>query len=544
MTNKNSSKTNEIAQVEIITRKGISIIWFVPVIALVFGVWLAITAISEQGKTITVEFENGVGIVPNKTEVRYKGLITGMVKAVVPSDDLTHVIATIEMSQKFTDYLTKDTRFWLVSADISLQGVSGLDTLLSGSYINILPKPDKSGSFFKSSQDYFVAQNGPPPLDMSSPGLHLTLETTVLGSISQNSPITFKQMPIGHVSNYRYVENTKKIAVNIFIEPEFAHLIKENSLFWNASGIQVTASLSAGLKVNTESLASIISGGIAVDTLSYQVELPPAKNGQTFSLHPDFQSAETGHEIELTLDWNSGINHNAAIMYQGLTIGSIKSFKKIDPKTRKTTAIANVNPRIVPYLTEQSQFYIVAPRIDLTGMSNAQTLLTGTFISIRPSLKGNASNKFHVFSSKPPYNYDEPGLHIVLQSTDRRSLQVGSKIFYKEQIIGDIQAIETIAPEQHLLHIHILPAFKNYVKQHSHFYNNSGVKISANLQGVNIEAQSLQTILTGGISFVNDETIKASSKINTNKMVFNGDKFHLYSDKNRPVLYFLGLLYI
>jgi paraquat-inducible protein B len=540
MTNNNPPVLNEENQVEILNRKGISIIWFIPVIALIFGLWLGITAISEQGKTIQVEFENGVGIVPNKTEVRYKGLVTGMVKTVSPSDDLQHVIATIEMSKKFTDYLTENTRFWLVTADISLQGVSGLETLVSGSYINILPKPDESGSFFKSTQSYFVAQDGPPPLDMSTPGLHLTLETTVLGSISQNSPITFKQMTIGYVSSYKYIENTKKIALNIFIEPEFAHLIKENSLFWNASGVQVTASLSTGVKVNTESLASIISGGIAVDTLSYQVELPPASNGQIFPLHADFQSAETGHEIELTLGWNSGVNHNAAIMYQGLTIGSIKSFKKIDPKERKITAIAHINPRVVPYLTEQSQFYIVAPEFGLSGFNNVQTLITGNYISIRPSLQGKATNKFTVYNSKPAYRYDEDGLHLILISKQRQSLKVGSGVFYEEEKVGNIQAIETKSPGRHLLHVHILPAYADYVTEHSHFYNNSGFKISANLQGVNIEAQSLQTMLTGGLAFVNDETI-VKEEINPDdeinlahrSAVKNGDTYHVFDNKKQ-----------
>ena len=366
------------AVAEIVPRQGISIVWFVPFIALIFGGWLGIKALSEQGVSITIEFNNGAGIIPKKTEIRYKGLVTGMVNKVVPSKDLQSVIAEVEMTKSFADYLTENTQFWLVSADISLQGISGLDTLLSGSYINIIPDTATTAQ----SQDHFVALNEAPQADMTSPGLYLTLQTSVLGSISENSPITFKQIPIGYVTGYQYVEDNDIINIHLFIEQEYAHLVKENSLFWNTSGVQVTASISAGIKVNTDSLASIIGGGIAVDTLSYQEKLAPAKNGRIFPLHADFQSAEMGHEIELTLDWNSGIDHNATILYQGLTIGTIESFSRIDPKTRKITAKAKVNPRVVPYLTDQSQFYIVSPHIDLTGISNAKTLLSGTHISI------------------------------------------------------------------------------------------------------------------------------------------------------------------
>jgi paraquat-inducible protein B len=525
MTNKKdnaASEHNKNIHAEVVPRQGISIIWFVPFIALIFGLWLTVKVVSEQGTFITIEFDNGSGIVPNKTEIRYKGLVTGLVKKVVPSEDLQRVIAEVEISKNFTDYLTENTRFWLVSADISLQGVSGLDTLISGSYITIMPDTNQKAD----SQDHFIALTEAPTLDMSTPGLHLTLHTDVLGSISENSPISFKQIPIGHVTGYHYKESSKKIGINIYIKPEFAHLVKENSLFYNTSGVQVTASLSGGVKVNTESLASIMAGGISVDNLSYQTELAPAKNGQTFPLHADFQSAEMGHEVELTLEWNSGIDHNAAILFQGLTIGVIESFSKIDPVSRKITAIAKVNPRVVPYLTDQSQFYIVAPQISLSGLSNAKTLLTGNYLSIRPSLAGNPSNKFTVFSNKPPYKYTEPGLHLMLTSNDRSSLQVGSNVYYKQQVVGNIQAIETTAPERHLIHIHVQPKFSHYVNNSSRFYNNSGVKISASLLGVDIQAQSLQSILTGGIAFTSQDNKQESQK----KSVKNGDSFSLYAN--------------
>jgi paraquat-inducible protein B len=516
-----SNQRNDRRKPEVVPRQGISIVWFVPFIALIFGGWLGIKALSEKGTFITIEFENGAGIVPKQTEIRYKGLVTGLVTKVVPSDDLQSVIAHVEISKAFSDYLTVNTKFWLVSADISFQGVSGLDTLLSGSYIHIIPDTDKGAK----EEDHFIALKEAPQLDMTTPGLHLTLQTNVLGSISENSPITFKQIPIGYVTGYHYAEENQAINVNIFIEQEYAHLVKENSLFWNSSGVQVTASISAGIKVNTNSLASIIAGGIAVDTLSYQEKLPVAKNGQKFPLHADFQSAEMGYEIELTLDWNSGVNHNATILYQGLTIGTIESFSKLDPKSRKITAKAKVNPRIVPYLTDESQFYLVSPHIDLTGISNAKTLLSGTYISIRPSLQGKPTNKFSVFNTKPPYQYTEPGLHLVLESNDRNSLQVGSKVYYKQQTVGSVQTVETIGAKRHLIHIHIEKEYQDYVSANSHFYNNSGLKIKANLQGVTIEAQTLQSILTGGISFINfDEELNESE-------VINGDKFNLFPNK-------------
>ncbi|MCJ8319509.1 MAG: MlaD family protein [Colwellia sp.] len=519
--NESKNELNEEAAVNVVDQQGLSIVWLVPIIALIFGAWLAVKAISERGEYITIKFENGRGIVPNKTEVRYKGLVAGMVKSVEPSANLDHVIVDVEMSAKLAPYLTTSTQFWLVTADISLQGVSGLDTLLSGDYINFQPDITKEGY----STNEFTALQAEPPLDVTTPGLHLTLQSDVLGSISKNSPITFKQLPIGYVSSYHYVEETKKIDISVFIEEKHAHLIKQNSQFWNVSGVQIVASLSSGIKVNTDSLASIISGGIAVGTQSYQTIEGVAKSGDIYNLHEDFQAAEMGHEIELTLAWNSGIDRGAAILYQGVTVGVVDSFSSIDPEVRQIIALAKVNPRIVPYLTNESQFYVVAPTIDLSGVSNAHSLLKGTHLSIRPSLVGEPTNKFSVYNFKPAYKYTEPGLHLVLQTNDRASLQSGSHIYYKQQPVGTIQAVETIGADRHLIHIHIEEAFQNYVVADSHFWNTSGISISGNMQGFEVKAQSLEAVLTGGIAF--DNGIEVDKK-----MTANGDKFLLYANDN------------
>ena len=520
--NDSKDELNDDNEANVVEQQGLSIVWLVPLIALIFGAWLAVKAISEQGEFITIKFENGQGIVPNKTEVRYKGLVAGMVKSVVPSAKLDHVIVEVEMSSKLAPYLTTATKFWLVTADISLQGVSGLDTLLSGDYINIQPDINDEGRYTSE----FVALESEPPLDVTTPGLHLTLQTNVLGSINKNSPITFKQLTIGYVSGYHYVEETKKIDISIFIEEKYAYLIKKNSQFWNVSGVQILASLSSGIKVNTDSLASIIAGGIAVGTQPYQTPKELAESGDIYKLYEDYQAAEMGHEISLTLGWDSGVDRGAAILYQGVTVGVIDSFTTIDPETRQIIAKAKINPRIVPYLTDESQFYVVSPSVDLSGVSNAQSLLKGTHLSIRPSLVGEPKNHFDVYNVKPAYKYTEPGLHLILQTTDISSLQAGSNIYYKQQAVGTIQALETTGPEQHLVHIHIDEAFENYVALDSRFWNVSGVDISANMQGVKIKAQSLASVLSGGIAF--DHGYSEDKKV-----AKNGDKFHLFSNKER-----------
>jgi paraquat-inducible protein B len=148
----------------------------------------------------------------------------------------------------------------------------------------------------------------------------------------------------------------------------------------------------------------------------------PAINGQNFTLYSDYETANMGHEIQLMLNWNSGIDRDAAIMYQGLTLGKITDFTRIDPEERIIEASAIINPRIIPYLTSGSQFFVIAPNLDLGGVTNLHTLMLGAHIGIRPSVDGKPLSKFNVYNQEPAYQYSEPGLHLVLKAQDVGSL--------------------------------------------------------------------------------------------------------------------------
>jgi paraquat-inducible protein B len=162
-------------------QEGISAVWLVPIIALLFGVWLVVKAFSDRGTFITVEFESASGIVIGKTQVRYKGLTTGVVSDVEVSDNLQSVLVEIEMISSSKSMLTDKTRFWYVTADVSLQGITGLDTLLFGSYINIQPDFTAEGN----KQRHFVALKEEPLLDQATAGLHINLKTKSLGSVGK-----------------------------------------------------------------------------------------------------------------------------------------------------------------------------------------------------------------------------------------------------------------------------------------------------------------------------------------------------------------------
>ncbi len=517
MSDKNETRHPEAY---IIRKKGISAIWIVPIIAVLFGTWLIIKTVSEKGTFITVQFDNASGLVVGKTEVRYKGLPAGIVTDIEVSEDLQSVIVEIEMVASAKDMLTDKTLFWSVTADISFQGVSGLETIFSGNYINVQPDLEGKGD----PRREFIALSEPPNLNEATPGLHINLQTDQLGSLVRNSPVSYKQINVGYVSGYQFDDQSGKVNIKVFIEPDYAHLVKENSRFWNASGFEISGSLTSGVQVKTGSLASIVSGGIAFSDPKFETILSPAKNGQEYTLFSDFQTAEMGHEIKLVINWDANVDRGANIIYQGLKLGIIDTISNIDPQTRKITALAKINPRAVPYLTSETQFYVVTPQVDLGGITNLTTLFKGPYISLRPSLKGQSKNQFTVFNNKPAYHYDEPGLHLVLKANHIESLNVGSGIFYKKQKVGTVQAISNKALENVFVHIHIEEKYQKLVNHNSRFWNASGIKIQGGLQGFEIQTNSLQSVLTGGIEFDKPEKIESS-------LIENGAEYQLYDNK-------------
>ncbi|EOT0254193.1 intermembrane transport protein PqiB, partial [Pseudomonas aeruginosa] len=245
-----------------------SAIWVLPLVALAIGAWLGWRAYDQAGVLIQVRFESSDGIQAKKTEVLYKGIAVGKVVALDVSEDIKGVVATIEMDKEARQYLSKGTRFWLVKPRVSLAGVTGLETLVSGVYIAVDPvKGEKE-------ERNFTALKQPPPLSDRLPGLHLTLKADRLGSLEQGSPVFYRQIQVGQVKSFQLGDDQRTIEIKVHIEPAYADLVRKHTRFWNASGISISGGLS-GFKVRSESLLTLAAGGIAFATSDSRGDSPP-----------------------------------------------------------------------------------------------------------------------------------------------------------------------------------------------------------------------------------------------------------------------------
>ena len=233
-------------------------IWIIPILAVLVGLGLAVKVVMERGPTITITFKTGDGLEAGKTHVKYKDVDVGVVKAVALSADHQAVIATVQLDKDAGDFLLDDTRFWIVRPRITASGVTGLGTLLAGPFIAV----DVGKATSKRKE--FVALDVPPIVTGDTPGREFILRASDLGSHEIGVPVYFRRLTVGEVVAYDLDRNGKGVSIRVFVHAPYDKYVTSNTRFWNASGVDVSLS-AAGIQVQTESLVSILIGGIAFE---------------------------------------------------------------------------------------------------------------------------------------------------------------------------------------------------------------------------------------------------------------------------------------
>jgi paraquat-inducible protein B len=348
MSEQNSTETEnqEIPQALVQTRRQISIVWLVPIVAILIGGWLAYKGLSEKGPVVTISFESAEGLEAGKTKVKYKDVEIGLVDTIRFNADLSRVLVTAKLVKETEPYLTENTRFWVVRPRVTASGVSGLGTLFSGAYIGM--DPGKEG---EPARD-FKGLEIPPAVTTGMPGRVFLLRATTLGSLDIGAPVYYRQIQVGQVIGYDLEEKGKSLKIKIFINAPHDKLVKKNTRFWNASGFDLKLD-AGGLRLNTESLVSIMMGGIAFDTPTTLDTGGPAEAGEVFRLYETreaiFERTYT-HKNYFVLHFNEsvrGLSVGAPVEFRGIKIGHVVDIKpEYDPETLtpKITVLIETEP--------------------------------------------------------------------------------------------------------------------------------------------------------------------------------------------------------
>ena len=314
-----------------------SLVWLVPLIAALIGIGLVIKSVRERGPEITLTFHSAEGLEPGKTQVKYKDVEIGMVKAITLSKDLTRVLVGVQLKKESEDFAVKGSRFWIVRPRVGATGVSGLGTLLSGAYIGV----DAGRS--SESQTEFAGLETPPAVTGDQKGAQYVLRGDSLGSVDIGSPVYYRRVQVGQVVGFSLDKDGTGVTFNVFVNAPYDQYVGENSRWWQASGVDLRLD-SSGLKLNTQSLATVILGGIAFQTPPNQTTGATAPGNTTFRLAADETDAmrdPDGPPLQVVMDFNQslrGLAVGAPVDFRGIVLGEVTNIGiDYDPKTKNFT---------------------------------------------------------------------------------------------------------------------------------------------------------------------------------------------------------------
>jgi paraquat-inducible protein B len=402
-------------------RRHISWIWAIPVVTLLIGCWLAWETLSQRGPLITIGFENAEGLQAGQSHVRHKDVDMGLVEKVALSKDLQRVMVTVRMTREAEPLLTDTARFWVVKPRFFAGSISGLETLLSGAYVELLP-----GAPNGAPERQFIGLETPPVLQSDVPGTTFLLHAPRIGSISLGSPVFYRDLDVGQVLGWDIADMADSVTIHAFVRAPFNRYVHDGSVFWNASGASLALG-PKGVELQLESLRALLLGGVAFDTSTDARDTPQSTTNHEFTLYADRDAAEHAsfsQRIQFVSYFTgsaAGLAPGAQVTLRGLQVGEVSRVDLWYDKAADRVVVAvrfDIEPQRI------SQFELqVASGGDLAGMMRV-LVHRGLRASLASSslLTGQKEVVLDLQPNAPPAELGTQGDLLVLPTIETRGL--------------------------------------------------------------------------------------------------------------------------
>jgi len=310
-------------QAEVSQGRRISGIWFIPLLALVLGLYMVVHNWMTEGPEIEIAFKTATGLAEGKTKVKYRNVDMGLVEEVRLNDDFDGVIAKVKLDRQVLPLLREDTRFWVVTARVGAGSISGLDTLLSGAYIQLAPGSGKAGA------RKFSALEKPPLTPNDAPGLRLQLTSDRASSVSAGDTLLYKGYKVGRVESMEFNPSDRKVRYVIFVDAPYHELVNSATRFWDVSGVSLSAGAD-GFKIETGSVDTVLLGGVSFDVPEGLQDGDPVEPNTDFKLYTAYEEILKNpyrHGIHYVVSFNQsikGLSPGAPVEFRGIPMGRVE----------------------------------------------------------------------------------------------------------------------------------------------------------------------------------------------------------------------------
>lgn len=304
---------------------GINVVWIVPIIALVVTLGIAWNAFRDRGSVIEIEFADAAGITPGDTTLRFREITVGRVEGVKFTDDLSRVVVSVRMNTEVAEYIDADASFWIVRPQVSAQGVTRLDTVLSGGFIEGYWDADIGAPATR-----FTGLERPPLIRNDQPGSWVTLAMDTADGLSEGAPVLFRGVEVGRLENVRLDPATDRVLADAFVDAPHDARLTTATVFWDTSGFSLSLG-AQGLAFNVNSLSSVLQGGVAFETFVSGGR--PIAPGEEFTVQPDQDTARNALlqddetdllRVSMLIDDSlEGLERGADVQFQGLRVGRV-----------------------------------------------------------------------------------------------------------------------------------------------------------------------------------------------------------------------------
>lgn len=467
-----------------------------------------------SGRLLAVTFEDGRGLVAGETKVCYLGHPIGLVDSIQAIPSSGFVRTAVRLDPAYEKLANSATSFTLIRPRISLDGVTGLDTILTGVYIEI--NPGQNGQPAQTFAGRSVTDKEWQRLQAERDGLQVTLFADKMPTIDKGAPVIFRGVNVGSVLEKTIDKNLRPI-LRIVIRPEYRNILTANSRFWRFPATSIKAGPGV-LEVELEGLETLLQGGVAFDNFGHKSE--PAKAGSEFHLYPEEQIARTeATPIRIRLENGRGLVPNRSeLRYLGIPVGMVEN---VVSEHGQIYVTARLNDGYSFLRREDSIFSVIRPNISLRGITGLETLVSGVYIECTP---GNSKKLADSFIGKASIDSEEitpSGLTVKLES-HTSPVNVGAAVYYRGINVGRVTEKSLSADGSNVVLTAVINRkYSNLVHENTKFWDASGLKATLGFLKFRIQTESV-IAPDGQISFATPD------KSGMGKPARDGDSFTLY----------------